>query len=97
MIGNVVEGSDDTTLAQMVLCNVSVQSSVFTYNTGRNRKLTHNDTNDTRFTSLNLYTTTTTTTTTTTIIFYTNTFKNSVTNETNVTTTYFNRETSGTQ
>ena len=96
MIGNVVEGSDDTTLPQMVLCNVSVQSSVFTYNTGRNRKLTQISSNDTRFTSLNLYTTTTTTTTTT-IIFYTNTFKNSVTNEINVTTTYFNRETSGTQ
>ena len=37
--------------------------------------------NDTRFTSFNLYTTTTTTTT---IIFYTNTLKNYVTNEINV-------------
>jgi len=44
VIGNVVEGSDDTTLPQLChkwFCvNVSVQSSVFTYNTGRNRKLT---------------------------------------------------------
>ena len=61
--------------------NVSVQSSVFTYNTGRNRKLTQIISNDTRFTSFNLYTTTTTTTT---IIFYTNTLKNYVTNEINV-------------